>query len=69
MEELVKENENLKAKLAECEAEKQSANEMRDMLRKMMEMMQENKKPTASAEVEEDTVGNTGEEVTPSDAQ
>lgn len=69
IEELAKENEILKAKLAECETEKQSAKEMRDMLRKMMEMMQENKRPAAPSEVVEDTVENTGEEVTPSDAQ
>ena len=69
LEELAKENENLKAKLAECETEKQSAKEMRDMLRKMMEMMQENKKPAAPAEAAEDTAESIGEEVTPSDAQ
>ena len=35
----------------------------------MMEMMQENKRPTATSEVVEDTVENTGEEATLSDAQ
>ena len=69
IEELERENKELKAELVECEAEKQSANEMRDMLRKMMEMMQENKKPAAPVEAVENTVENTGEEVIPSNEQ